>query len=235
MLSISSPVCDSFERRCRFRSSMGDLIYLAERRAERARATAYALPAFFFDPSCPFSYLTAERVERTLGDVRWVPVAAGSLRGELGDAAVTALRERAQTRARSLRLPLVWPERFPAAAPCALRAAAHASEIGAGARFALAAGRLAFSGGFDLDDPETLAEAAAAAAVPLDDCLRAAGDTARDESLRATADALATVGILELPAIRIGERWFHGEPGLAAAGAMLSAMAIYGSPVAPVG
>ena len=72
----------------------------------------------------------------------------------------------------ALRLPLVWPDRLPRRARGRSRAAAYAAEIGAGARFALAASRLAFCGGFDLDDPETLAEAAAAAGIPLRACLR---------------------------------------------------------------
>ena len=41
-----------------------------------------------------------------------------------------------------------------------MRAAHYASQQGRGAAFVLAAGRLAFCGGFDLDDPELLAEAA---------------------------------------------------------------------------
>ena len=61
-----------------------------------------------------------------------------------------------------------------------MRAAAYAAEQGRGGEFVLAAGRLAFAGGFDLDDPEILAEAAAAAGIPLEDCLHAAGDFARD-------------------------------------------------------
>ena len=81
-------------------------------------------------------------------------------------------------RAPQLRLPLVWPEHFPREVPAAMRAAAYAAEQGRGGEFVLAAGRLAFCGGFDLDDPEILAEAAAAAGIPLDDCLRAAGDFA---------------------------------------------------------
>ncbi len=53
---------------------------------------------------------------------------------------------------------------------CARRA--YASTIGCGAQFALAAMRLAFCGGFDLEDPEILAEAAAAAGIPLAGLLR---------------------------------------------------------------
>ena len=71
-----------------------------------------------------------------------------------------------------MRLPLVWPEHFPRETPAALRAASHAAEIGAGCRFALAARRLAFCGGFDLEGPEILAEAAAAASLRLRTALR---------------------------------------------------------------
>jgi 2-hydroxychromene-2-carboxylate isomerase len=212
---------------------MGQVIYLHQRRTERTRAHALARPLFFFDVSCPLSYLTAERIERKLGEVEWVPVDGASLRaastglealvdGRRADADSTGLRTRADSCARALRLPLVWPDRFPGAARCAQRASAFACEIGAGAAFALAASRLAFCGGFDLDDPETLAEAAAAAGVPLEECLSAAGETWRDEELEANADLLRSCGISELPAIRIGDQWFEGEAGLLAAGALIA-------------
>ena len=41
---------------------MGDVIMLLERLAERPSIRA-SRSAFFFDLACPFSYLTAERVE----------------------------------------------------------------------------------------------------------------------------------------------------------------------------
>jgi 2-hydroxychromene-2-carboxylate isomerase len=206
---------------------MGQVIYLDERRSERSRPALTAPPMFFFDVSCPLSYLTAERIERTLGEVQWVPVDGASLRLPEGEARsqhhadVHVLRTRADACARSLRLPLVWPDRFPRAARCAQRASAFACEIGAGAAFALAATRLAFCGGFDLEDPETLAEAAAAAGVPLEECLTAAGEAWRDEELEANAELLRARGITELPTIRIGDRWFEGEAGLVAAGALI--------------
>ncbi len=214
---------------------MGDVIYLDARRAERSRATRDTRLTFFFDISCPLSYLTAERVERALGDVEWVPVAARLLHAEPGEAETAVLRERAEACARTLRLPLVWPDRFPADAPCGLRAAAHAAEIGAGARFALAASRLSFCGGFDLEDPETLAEAAAAAGVPLDECLDSTGDCCHDEQLIATAECLRCAGVHELPAIRVGGRWFQGESALLAASAMQRGPLTDERPLAPVG
>jgi 2-hydroxychromene-2-carboxylate isomerase len=223
---------------------MGQLIYLNERRTERSRSHVVTHPLFFFDVSCPLSYLTAERIERKLGEVEWVPVDGASLRATGSrevptqaphtDDEMHGLRTRADSCARALRLPLVWPDRFPGAARCAQRASTFACEIGAGAAFALAASRLAFCGGFDLEDPETLAEAAAAAGVPLEECLSAAGETWRDEELEANADLLRSRGISELPAIRIGDQWFEGEAGLLAAGALIAAPTVVQRLSAPV-
>ena len=217
---------------------MGDLLHFPVHRAETARTAPELPPAFFFDVSCPLSYLTAERVERILGEVEWVSVDGAMLRGRpRSDAEQAELRARAEMCARALRLPLVWPDGFPADAPCARRAAAFACELGAGAgaAFALAACRLAFCGGFDLDDPETLAEAAAAAAIPLGACLEAAHEEWRDAELRETARDLRADGIRELPVIRIGDRWLVGESGLTTAGSVLQGSGGISRPLAPVG
>lgn len=211
---------------------MGELIVLAERRADRSRPQRSNRPAFFFDLSCPFSYLAAERVERILGDVDWVPTAATVLRRSEASEQLAAVRSHAETCAVALRLPLVWPDGFPGETPGALRAAAHAAEIGAGARFALAASRLAFCGGFDLEDPEILAEAAAAAGIGLRECLAAAGDPTRDGALHATARGLLTQGVRRLPALRAGTRWFDGDEALAAAAAFLRARTVVHRPFA---
>jgi len=221
--------------------SMGDLTVLAERRATRRRAEPSlaasgaaefgASPvAFCFDPGCPFSYLVAERVERRLSAVEWVPVSAAAL-APAGREPWTdpvggrALRVRAERRADELRLPLVWPDRFPPTGTAALRVAVYAVRTGVGSAFALAAGRLAFCGGFDLEDPVNLAEAAAAAGIGLDACLRAASDEANDGPLEAAARGLLAHGVTELPAFRVGARWLAGEAKLAEASASAQAPA----------
>src|SRR5215204_3913696 len=181
---------------------MGDLIMLSERRdALRRRATAprrdRSRAQFFFDLSCPFTYLVAERVERSFDDVTWTPACAAALgRSSLASDAVSAaaVRRIAEERAAALRLPLVWPERFPSEVSAAMRVAGLASDAGHGAAFVLAATRLAFCGGFDLDDPEILAEAAAAAGVALDDCLSAAGDASRDGAVEHAGRVLLAAG-----------------------------------------
>jgi 2-hydroxychromene-2-carboxylate isomerase len=201
---------------------MGELIVLAERRADRPRPTGGSRPSFFFDLSCPFSYLAAERVERVLGDVAWIPTAGTLLRqGQEWWSQPAAVRAHAETLAVAQRVPLVWPDNFPAQTPAALRTATYAAELGAGSQFALAASRLAFCGGFDLEDPEILAEAAAAAGIGLQDCLTAAGELKRDQTLQATARGLLAHGVQRLPAIRIGRHWFDGDGALAGAAALL--------------
>ena len=224
---------------------MGQVIYLSDRRRARpvSPRAPHERPLFFFDVACPLSYLVAERVERRVGPVEWVAASRSVLRHiELraapaepaGAAEELALREAAEAGARELRLPLVWPDRFPSAAPCAQRAAHFACEIGAGGEFALAASRLAFCGGFDLEDPETLAEAAAAAGVPLEECLAAAGEAWRDEELARAARELTGHGIHDVPAIRVADRWFEGGSGLIAAEAAVNHVGAQRAPLPPV-
>ena len=215
---------------------MGDLLQFPIHRTERARASRTMPPAFVFDVACPFSYLAAEHVERSLGEVDWVAVdgaAFADRRPSVGELA--RLRADAEAHARRLRLPLVWPDPFPVRAPCALRAAAFACDLGAGAAFALAASRLAFCGGFNLDDPEVLAEAAAAAAIPLGACLDAAREDWRDEELRETARSVRAQGVDRLPAFHVDGRWLTGEDGLVTAAALLHQDGRAQRPLAPVG
>jgi 2-hydroxychromene-2-carboxylate isomerase len=138
---------------------MGEVIQLADRRAARRQQPAVRRAEFLFDLACPFTYLAAERVERGFDAVRWTPASTTALRaGSLAadPAALAAVRAAAERRATMLRLPLSWPETFPTEVPAAMRVASHAAERGRGAAFVLAAGRLAFCGGFDLDDPDIL-------------------------------------------------------------------------------
>jgi 2-hydroxychromene-2-carboxylate isomerase len=199
-------------------SAVGELIDLTARRTQRDRHIPDPTPTFFFDVSDPLSYLMAEQVERSLGEVQWVAV-DGTALGDR-DTEQAPLRKHAEARAEALRLPLVWPETFPAGTPCALRAASYACEIGAGAQFALAASRLAFCGGFDLEDPEALTEAAAAAGVPLEGCMNAVSEHWRDEELAEMANVLRVHEIFEVPAVTIGGRWFAGDAALQRAGAI---------------
>jgi 2-hydroxychromene-2-carboxylate isomerase len=219
---------------------MGDVISLAERRARHRPALRLAPPAerpatsapaapgharprvtFFFDLVSPWTYLAAERAERMLPGGRWRPATGEVLLGgrTAPDPRDTACRDAAERRAEELRLPLVWPEGWPISGQGAMRVAALAAEREKAAPFVLAAGRLAFCGGYDLDDPEVLAEAAAAAGLALDDALAAAGQIGRDGGMERAAMRLLRRGADELPAAIVGRRLFAGEGRLAEAAA----------------
>jgi 2-hydroxychromene-2-carboxylate isomerase len=198
---------------------MGDVIRLSERREALrrrgpARQRARSRAEYYFDLACPFTYLAAERVERSFDDVGWRPASSDALRRSAladDDVCTAAMRRAAEERAVALRLPLVWPERFPDPVPSAMRVAALAAWSGRGAAFVLAATRLAFCGGYDLDEPEILAEAAAAAGVVLDDALRAARDGSRDGPIEGAGRALLAAGADRLPALRVGRALYWGE------------------------
>src|SRR4051794_2496995 len=192
---------------------MGNVISLARERAARAAPSRTPRPrvTFFFDLTSPFTYLAAERVDRLFGDVEWRPVLSDALPSSTDATA-------AQPRAEELHMPLVWPEHYPAGR-AAMRVAALASDEGRAAPFALAAGRLAFCGGFDLDDPEVLAEAAAAAGLAPDGCLAAAGDRGRGGELDRLGRTLLEHGADCMPALRVGRALYCGEHRLAEAAA----------------
>jgi 2-hydroxychromene-2-carboxylate isomerase len=199
--------------------TLGELISLAERRAARAVAREpFARPrvSFFFDLASPWTYLAAERVDRLFAEVRWHPAVADALPADRGG---EVERRAAEQRAAELRLPLVWPEAWPTPGRSAMRVAALAAERGRAAPYVLAASRLAFCGGYDVDDPEILAEAAAAAGLGLEECLQAAGDLARDGRPEQAALRLLSQGADALPVLVVGRSLYCGEHRLAEAAA----------------
>jgi len=212
---------------------MGDVISLMERRARRAPPAVPAAPepavrgpgrprvTFFFDLVSPWTYLAAERAERMLPGGRWRPATGEVLLGgrTAPDPRDIVRRDAAERRADELRLPLIWPEGWPTSGQGAMRVAAMAAERGMAAPFVLAAGRLAFCGGYDLDDPEVIAEAAAAAGLALGYALAAAAQIRRDGAMERAAMRLLRHGADELPAAVVGRRLFAGEGRLAEAAA----------------
>jgi 2-hydroxychromene-2-carboxylate isomerase len=186
---------------------VGILVSLDARRrgrpTARNRVDRSVRSTFYFDLAEPGTYLAAERVERAFPNVEWVPAVMGE--------SAAADRTVAGARALALGMPLVWPDSHATARPRAMRVATAAAERGRAGAFVLAASRLAFCGGFDIDDPEVLAEAIAAASLPLRECLQAAGDTARDKEIARAGVRLAAAGAHRLPAVRVGRVLFAGE------------------------
>ncbi|MBA2637055.1 MAG: DsbA family protein, partial [Solirubrobacterales bacterium] len=154
--------------------TMAPVIALESYRVRRAavRGPRMTRTVFFFDLNSPWTYLAAERVDRFFPGVRWqpaLPPGSGWVTSRDSDRECVA----AHARAEALRLPLVWPD-APSHGRQAMRVAALAGEQGRGGAFVLAASRLAYCGGFDLEDPETVAEAAAAAGLGSEEAFEAA-------------------------------------------------------------
>jgi 2-hydroxychromene-2-carboxylate isomerase len=200
---------------------MGTVTSLEDHRlARRTRASAarggLARATLFFDLRSPYTYLVAERADRLFGQLEWVPASSDMLHA--AESTEEGMRA-ACKRALLLGLPFVSPEEPPHVVRGAMRVASLATERGCGAAFVLAASRLAFCGGFDIDDPEILAEAAAAAGIGLSETLAAAGDTSRDGPIMESGRALLAAGASRLPAVRVGRMLFCGEDRLLEAAA----------------
>jgi 2-hydroxychromene-2-carboxylate isomerase len=183
--------------------------------------------SFYFDLLSPWTYLAAERVERQFAGMRWRPVVPDVLAPEETD---EDARRAVELRAAELRMPLVWPETWPSAGRRAMRVASLAAQRGRAAPFVLAASRLAFCGGYDLDDPEALAEAAAAAGLGLEECLKAAADLRRDGPLERAGLRLLAQGAEELPVFVVGHVVFCGERRLGEAAAMADGRGLTAAP-----
>ncbi len=205
---------------------MGTVISLDEHRLTRSSGVVgpRGVPlraTLFFDLGSPYTYLAAERADRLFARLEWLPASADALHAaELTEEGMRAVCARALL----LGLPFVWPEEPPRSAHGAMRVASLAAERGRGAAFVLAASRLAFCGGFDIDDPEILAEAAAAAGIGLRETLAAAGDAGRDGPIEEAGRLLLAGGATCLPALRVGRLLFCGEDRLLEAAAARTAV-----------
>ncbi len=187
-------------------------------------------PIFYYDLSSPEAYVVAERSAAVLGEVpEWQPVRlAGLHAGEVGPfrcaAEIDAYQEDIRRRAEAYGLQtLRWPAEFPSDSEWAMLVATYAKQIGRTVAFSLAAFRQAFAGGRDLSDPDTVMLAAAACEmhpVAIEKGARLASIARRLDDATAAA---AAAGVLDVPAVRVGERVFHGDRELEAAAAMLAA------------
>ena len=187
-------------------------------------------PVFYYDLGSPEAYLAAERSAHVLGTVpEWEPVRLGGLRaGELGPFRcaheVDAYREDIERRAALQGLqPIVWPDPFPPDAEWAMQVATYAKQIGRAVAFSLAAFRQAYAAGRDLGDPDTVLIAAAACEMHPAAIEKGAGRESIRRRLDEATDAAGAAGVLEVPAVRIGDRVFHGDRELEAAATVLAA------------
>ena len=185
-------------------------------------------PVFYFDLASPEAYLTAERVLHDLPQVaEWQPVWLGGLRaGELGGfrcaQEIASLQENVERAAQKQGLQAVrWPDPYPADTRWAMLVATYAKQIGRTVAFAQAAFRQAFAGGRDLGDPDWVLIAAAACEMHPTAVKKSAGLSSIAARLDEATAAAAASGVLDVPAIRVGDGVFHGDAELEAAAEVL--------------
>jgi 2-hydroxychromene-2-carboxylate isomerase len=213
---------------------MGELVNLSERLADRSRPGG-ADARFFFALDDPISYLVAERIERALGPVEWVPVLGPLSEGsdEQAQERERLGRERmllAERDASALGLPIVELHRSPMDSRKAARAATFAADEGVGPGFAVALLRLGFCGGYDVGSAAVIQEAAAVAGLNSSEAAKAAGDRRYDLRIDATSRGLTMRGIQSPPAICIGTTWFEGSGAVFAATSFSAAQALLDAP-----
>lgn len=179
-------------------------------------------PVFYYDLSSPESYLTAERVNFVLGAVpEWQPVdLRGLATGGVGEVDRAWLEARAA--AQGLQA-IRWPAAFPSDTAWALLVATYAKHIGRAVAFSLAAFRQAFAAGHDLGERDYVLLAGAACEMHPTAVIKSVGLRSVRERLEAATQGAAAAGVLDVPAIRVGERVFHGDRALEAAAAALVA------------
>src|SRR3954451_12595495 len=188
-------------------------------------------PRFYNDLRSPDAWLAAERVVRVLDVVpEFGPVDLGGLAGgDVGPfrcaAEIDAHFEDVRRRAEAYELlaprpPAVWP---PDDVRFALLAATYAKQIGKVVAFSLACFRQQFNAGRDLADRDTVYLAGAAAEIHPAALEKGATLKGTAERLRAATAQAAELGVLDVPAVVVGARVFHGDAGLEAAAQALAA------------
>jgi 2-hydroxychromene-2-carboxylate isomerase len=181
-----------------------------------------AAPAvFYYDLCSPDAYLAAERVVGVLGGVpEFVPVHLG------GPGAFRCAEEediyKAEVERRAAAygvMPLRWPPELPADSAWAMLVATYAKQGGRVVAYSMAAFRQAFAAGRDLGERDTVLLAAAAAEMHPAAVIKGAELKGTRRRLDEATAAARAAGVRDVPAVRIGDRVFHGDESLEAAAA----------------
>ena len=188
-------------------------------------------PVFYYDLGSPYSYLTAERLQRVLPVMPvWQPILLGGIWQQSGGQSwgVTDQREdgiaEVERRAADYGLmPVRWPEGWPNNTLKAMRAAVFAQSIGRAVAFSLAAFRQAFAGGRDLSDVDNVLIAAAACELHPNAVLKAIETQSVKDKLREVTAEAYDRGVRGVPTIAVGDELFWGDDRLEEAAAAVAA------------
>jgi 2-hydroxychromene-2-carboxylate isomerase len=180
-----------------------------------------APPTFYFGAMSPYSWLAAERIERLIPHARWRGVLAGVVFAAHGRTSWGLTERRAegladcQARAESYGLgPVVWPPRWPTSDLLVSRGMLVAQRSDLLRPFALAAMRLSFLEGADLQEPEVVLEAGRRTGVDPAELAEGIAEDAIKQQLREIVDEALAAGVFGVPSVVVGDELFWGDDRL---------------------
>jgi 2-hydroxychromene-2-carboxylate isomerase len=184
-------------------------------------------PAFYYDLSSPDAYLAAERVVGVLGAVpEFVPVRIEGVGAFRCAEEERIYRSDVEQRAAAYGLlPVQWPPELPADTDWAMLVATYAKQTGRVVAYSMAAFRQAFAAGRDLSERDWVLVSAAAAEMHPAAVIKSAELRGTRKRLDDATAAARQAGVLDVPAVRVGDRVFHGDRELDAAARALGALA----------
>jgi len=176
---------------------------------------------FYFAAMSPYSWFSAERIERVLPDARWIPVTAAFIFKAAGRTPWGLTEEREQGMAdceRRMREhglgDMSWPEPWPTSDIPVARAMTYADSIGMLRPYALSAMRLAFKEGANLELIETLLQAARSCGIDGEQLAAGIEDPAVKEQLRESTDEASALGVFGVPTVVVAGALFWGDDRL---------------------
>jgi 2-hydroxychromene-2-carboxylate isomerase len=186
-------------------------------------------PEFFFGAMSPYSWFAAERIDGVIPGAEWRPVFAGGVFKACGrsswgldgrrPAGIADCEARAQQRGLGA---IRWPDPWPTADVRVARAMLVARDAGLLKPFALAAMRLAFREGCDLDELSAIEEAGRRVGLDPADLTHAIQAPEVKLAMREeTADAVAK-GVFGVPTVLFENELFWGDDHLEDAAAAVA-------------
>ncbi len=190
-----------------------------------------ATPRFFFGAMSPYSWFSAERIDRLLPGTRWSGVLAGGI-FKANDRVSWGLTDRREAgiadcdaRAALHGLgPIRWPEPWPTSDLLVARGMTYADTAGLLKRFSLAAMRLAFLEGADLGTRDAVLEAGRRSGLEPAELDGALDSDQVKQRLRGVTDEALGLGVFGVPSVVLGGKLYWGDDQLDRAAADRAAM-----------